>query len=538
MAITYTIEPNPHWVVIDNFSKLPNGAAIYTFSNKNPSVFKPAYQNQFGLQYGQPIVGNGNGTFDPIYWEFNDAFPDEGYTIEVYDQKIELGGVLLWKFENLFGGGSAGGGGGTITVQNDLENLVVNGQFFRNIGDQPVAPLVSVPALVTLAPSNHAGFVGYANSPNNGPVGPDIIFAKSGIDSTDTLQFVNVTPGTSNLGATNPTPSQFVKYAATAAGTDQYRFIQFPIVKGLQNLSGQTVSVSIWARYASGNSSAVTLNLRQFFGNGGAPASADVPTSLGTLTLTGNSWTQTIVAGVVIPSVGGKNFGTAGNDALYLQLILAPSDVIDIEFILPSMYLVNSLTSSTVNFHTLDQVDAIIDSPRTGDIRMSLNAFSPYGWVPMNDGTIGSAGSAATTRANVDTYPLYDLIWNTFQANQSLAPMSGGAYGVNSFTDFDANRRLTLTSQAGRLIAGVSGSHLIGTIGGADTHTNTIGEMAAHTHPGSTVAFTAHVSAAGGTPVAEMGGPSTAPLVIASQGGASAWDVRQPTVYQNIYIKL
>ncbi len=166
-------------------------------------------------------------------------------------------------------------------------------------------------------------------------------------------------------------------------------------------------------------------------------------------------WTETIFSNVLIPSVGGKNFGTCGNDALYLQLNLAPTNVIDIEFILPAMYIIENITSNDfLDFNTIDRVESITNNPRTGDTRTSINAFSPYGWLLMNDGTIGSAASAATARANKDTYPLYDLIWRTFQPNQTLAPMSGGAYGANSFTDFNANRTLALTRNLGRVMAG------------------------------------------------------------------------------------
>lgn len=76
----------------------------------------------------------------------------------------------------------------------------------------------------------------------------------------------------------------------------------------------------------------------------------------------------------------------------------------------------------------------------------------------MNDGTIGSAASGATSRANQDTFQLFDLIWRNFNAHQSFAPMFNGttpvAYGPDSVTDFTANRRLSLTRNLGRVMAG------------------------------------------------------------------------------------
>ena len=211
-----------------------------------------------------------------------------------------------------------------------------------------------------------------------------------------------------------------------------------------------------------------TLALRQFFGNGTNGPSADVVTSMGALNLTVGTWTQTKFNAFLVPSIAGKTIGNCGNDALFLQIRFPSSVTIDLDFALPAFYLGD--TNSTTDFHTLDFVDAIINSPRTGDIRLSLNSFQPYGWVIMNDGTIGDANSNATTRANIDTFPLFDLIWSTFQASQTLAPMltSGGApvaYGASSVADFGSDNQLTLTLQAGRVIAGVSGSHAIGTIG-------------------------------------------------------------------------
>jgi hypothetical protein len=498
MTQVFTIEPNPHWVIIDNFSKLPNGAAIYTYRTLNPSEFKPAFQDAGGtIPYGQPITGFGNGTMPPIFWEFDDTAPDDTYYIRVYDKPMDQGGVFLWDFDGL-SGGTSGGGGSTIT-NNDVENLVVNGSFYRNIGDQVGSP--SVATFITLAPSNNAGFVGYANNANDGPVAPDIIFAKNNQSDSDNINFVTVNPiGTNNLGS-NPTPQIYVKYNCTVGGAAlAYKYIQFPIVKGLQNLSGSTVSIQIFARLVSGNPNDVTLNLRQFFGNGGSP-SADVLTPIGggPLNLVLGSWSTIIINSQTIPSIASGVLGSCGNDALFMQIAFPLTDPINIDFILPSMYL--GAMTSNFDFHTLDEVDAIVNSPRTGDTRTSLNAFM-LGWVNMNDGTIGSASSNASARSNIDTFPLFDLIWNTFQANQALAPMytNGSvavAYGANSVTDFTANRQLSLTKSLGRVMAGALPVQI------SQSFTNT----------GNTLTVTSTASFFTGVPVVVSGGSLPTPLV-------------------------
>lgn len=532
MTISYSLAPNPHWVIIDNFDDLPPFAAIYTYSSLNPSVFKPAYQDAGGnIPWGQPIVGFGNGTMPPIFWKFDSDNPSDLYYIQVWSGVQTPGGtaVMLWDFNGLTGGGSGGGGGGgTITTNLDLENLVINGEFYHNVGNSSGS---SVATQVTLAPSSHVGFCGIG-APGTGAPAPDIIFAKGDQSASDAITFTNFTAGDSFFSPA-PTPQQFVNYTCSVAGSEAFKFIQFPIIRGLQNINNVNISVQMWNRLNSGNTN-ITLNLRQFFGNGTNGPSGDVLTSMGALNLTTSTWTKTQITSFLVPSIASKTIGNCGNDALFLQIGFPSSVLINLDFILPALYLGN--TNSAVDFHTTDFVDAIVNSPRTGDIRTSLNSFYPYGWVPMNDGTIGSANSNATTRANIDTFALFDLIWRTFQGNQTLAPMltsasAPAAYGANSWTDFGNNNQITLTVQAGRVIAGVSGSHLIGTIGGSDTHTNTIGEMAAHTH-------TYNQTVAGGSFLAGGGASSELSSSTGSTGGGSAWDIRQPTVYQNIFIKL
>lgn len=443
MAKVYTIEPNPHWVIIDNFSRLPNGAAIYTFSNLNPTDYKPAFQDAAGtIPYGAYIPGFGNGTMPPIYWEFDDAAPTEGYYIRVYDRpKTEAGAQFLWDFNNFFGGGS--GGGGTVTTVTDVQNLVVNGEFYNHSDN-----LASTTVSQTLAPSNHSGFfgdqpIGFA------PVVPDIIFAKSNTSATDTISFVPFTPGSSDLGD-NPTPEIFVKYSCTVAGNETYKVFQFPLAKGLQNTSGQEAGVRIFARLNSGINN-VSLRWRQFFGNGNNAPTADVNTTIsgGPLALIAGSWTEISLSNEVIPSIATKTIGNCGNDALFLQ-ILMPQTTIDIDFILPSIYLGGE--AAELDFSTEDEVNAIANSPRTGDTRTTLNTVN-LGWVRMDDRTIGSTASAAAV-PGTKTFPLYKLIWDTFSTNQSLAPMSGGVYGASPTDDFVANRTISLTKNLGRVMAG------------------------------------------------------------------------------------
>lgn len=530
----FTIEPNPHWVIIDNFSKLPNGAAIYTYRSLDPSVFKPAFQDSAGnIPYGQPIVGFGNGTMPPIFWEFDPDNPTDTYYIRVYDSADPNTQQFLWDFNGLSGGGS--GGGGTVVTAFDIENLVINGVFYRNIGNQPGTP--SLPTLLTIAPGANAGFVGDTANLGGSPA-PDIIFAKNNNSSSDSLSFPTVPPaipiGTHYLPGQDISPQQYLKYACTGAGAaETYKYIQFPISQGVQNLSSQPVTVKIFARCNSGDPT-LTLTWRQFYGNGGAPSVDQLIPVTGPITLT-SSW-AVYTFNSLVPDAAGKTLGTCGNDGLFLQVgyPLSPS-LTDIDFVKPAIYL--GSIAPGIDYHTNDMIDSVMDTARTGDIRMSLNAFL-MGWIAMDDGTIGDSSSGAT-RPNIDTFPLFSLIWNTFTGSQTLAPMftSGGvpvAYGASAIIDFNANRRLSLTKAAGRVMAGISGSHLIGENGGADTHTLISSELP---NPITTTTTSIVVAAGGANTVIANDGPGGAGI-IANTGGNTAFDIRQPTVYMNVFIKL
>jgi hypothetical protein len=87
----------------------------------------------------------------------------------------------------------------------------------------------------------------------------------------------------------------------------------------------------------------------------------------------------------------------------------------------------------------------------TGDVKVTLQATAPSGWIVLNDGTIGSASSGATTRANADTSNLYALIWGN--CPDQWCPVTGGR-GANAAADFAANKQVRIPRAVGRTIAG------------------------------------------------------------------------------------
>jgi hypothetical protein len=438
--ITYTLLPEPIWYYVD-LSGLPLGAGLmFTYSSLNPTVPKPVFQDAAGANaWPNPVLINLNGTQGPFYWQFDPSNPDDLYDIVVRDDM----GNLIWQVDNFSGG--SGGGGGTVTVVQSLTNYLVNGVFWRNIGS---IALGNVQTNNIIAPGAHDGFVNGANV--GGPTGPDIIFAKNSLVNSDSLTFMNFTPG-SNALSPDVTPVQYLNYTCSGSGAGEvYKYVQFPIDSNSQNLSNTAVTVTVWAR-CNGGSNQVVLYWRQFYGDsGGAP---DTRTPFATLTLT-SAWAPYVIP-TTTPNPAGQAIGACGNSGLFLQFEYPLTAVTNIDFVKPCVFL--GTLSPPATFDTYDQIDAVIDTPRTGDIRTSVNNFQPFGWLQMNDGTIGSATSNATTRSNIDTFPLFSMIWNGVSNIDAPIYTSAGVpttRGASAVADFAANTQLSLTKALGRVFAG------------------------------------------------------------------------------------
>lgn len=188
-------------------------------------------------------------------------------------------------------------------------------------------------------------------------------------------------------------------------------------------------------------------------------------------------------------------------------------------------------------------VDASIFT--TGDAKITLKTVADAGWVMMDDGTIGSASSGSSTRANTDTQALFTLLFNN--CNDTYAPIltSAGAATTRATqgtaaTAWAANCRMSLTRQLGRSlsIAG-SGNGLtncaLGQFDGEERHAQTIAEMASHDHQinaDSTGGIGTTNYVAGG-PVATTNNPRTQVT-----GGGVPMPVIHPRSFWNIMIKL
>jgi len=347
---------------------------------------------------------------------------------------------------------SAANSGNSST--NGVFNLITNGGFWRNI--QPnYSNTVSYTSVnltnvtnSTVSPSQHDGFSM-----------PDVQFFKSNTSATDSLTFTPFLPSNTTVISGFVTPEYYINHHCTSQGSGEtYKYYQFPIALHLQNLANQPFTFSMQAQNGGTGSSDINIKLLQFTGTG-TSSPASIP--LGTITLS-TAWKSYTIT-TVFPDIVGLTLGSGQDDAFYLQIGMPLNAICSINFTKPSIY----LTTGTIpanDFQTYDMVDAIINSPRTGDIRVGLNTFYPYGWVPMNNGTIGNNSSNATSRAAQETWPLFNLLWTYFgtfypSLPNVLAPMFNSAgtpvnYGSSAIADFNANNQLSLSQTMGKVLLG------------------------------------------------------------------------------------
>jgi microcystin-dependent protein len=216
----------------------------------------------------------------------------------------------------------------------------------------------------------------------------------------------------------------------------------------------------------------------------------------------------------------------------------------------------NALTDGTKWALSIDFANPSSDS--TGDFKLTLKTAAPAGWIMCNDGTIGSAASGATTRANADTAALYAMIWNN--VSDTYAPVSGGR-GASPEADFAANKTIGITKTLGRALAVAgSGSGLtartLGQVLGEEAHALTAAENGPHTHtatvtdPGHSHSATSYsptpvIDGTNGSngryaqPPGTTGVATTGITVgITSSGSGTAHNNMQPTTFMNIMLKL
>lgn len=335
-----------------------------------------------------------------------------------------------------------------------LINLLINNCFWRNISNatntafDPNA-LMTASGNSIVINSTTLYYLTLAPSQHDGHIMPDINYYKNVVDGTEMMTFK--TFSTDNILMDDVTPELYLDISVTGAGSSTQRYIQIPLQLHVHSLSGYTNGTfTLQAMSISGTNKTITVGIFQFLGTGvTSPAVATQSITLGA------GWTKYPI-NLPIPTAQGTTLSVGGDDALYIQIGFPVGDAFEMAIALPEFYL--GSPPATNSFQTYDVVNAVASSPRTGDTRTSLNTFSPYGWVPANDGTIGSAASMTTTRSNADTWPLYNLIYTT--VNNTFAPVTGGRTSPGNttaaaYTDFSTNKAMALTKALGRALIGL-----------------------------------------------------------------------------------
>jgi len=447
---TYNLAPIPKWVAINQQGTLAGGAKLYTYRALNHVEPKAVYSSAagpLGPVYTNPIIFDLNGTAGPFYWEADADTPEETYYLECYDRDDNL----LWTIDDYAPPGGSGGGS-TVTVYQSLTNYIGNSVFINHIDDTVTLYPTSLPVNLVIAPGNHKGFTPALVNPiigTYGAVGPDTRFVKNNTNATDKISFVPFAQADNALIG-DVTPTDYMRYQCTVVGAaESYKSFQFPVCQKVKNLNNQEMTFSMWGKVLA---NPVTLNIytRQYFGSG-TGASAEVRSLLGQFVLT-TSWDECNLV-FTVPSTAGLSIGNAGletdDDAFYIQVDMPLGALCDVWFTKPTLHLGN--VERDKDFQNYDEIDSIIQTPRTGDIKTSMSAAPSGGWVLMNDGTIGNVGSAATNRKNKDTFQLYKTLWDS--VSDVWAPVSTGR-GATAQADFVANKTIALPKALGRVMAG------------------------------------------------------------------------------------
>lgn len=158
-----------------------------------------------------------------------------------------------------------------------------------------------------------------------------------------------------------------------------------------------------------------------------------------------------------------------------------------------------------------------------GTVIHVARSSAPTGYLKANGGTIGSASSGGTSRANADTLSLFTVLWNDFSNTVLPIQDSSGAAttrGASAAADFAANKRLPLPDLRAEFIRGLDDGRGIDSgraLGSAQTdllksHTHSVSSSATVLLTNGGVGYGVN---SGSTETGSAGGAETRPRNVA-----------------------
>lgn len=143
-----------------------------------------------------------------------------------------------------------------------------------------------------------------------------------GTGATRTISQQTFTPGTAPVAGYEGT--YYFRYAQTVAGTGATYGDFEQRIEDVRAFAGQTVTISFWAKVASGTPS-ISVGANQNFGSGGSAQVAAIASSVALST----SWTRYTVS-AAMPSIAGKTIGTSSYVAIYFAPAVNTAITLDV----------------------------------------------------------------------------------------------------------------------------------------------------------------------------------------------------------------